>query len=107
MEKNLMKYMVTMNDTKNILATWAQRGAASGIDCGKMCNDCAFKAGSDANNDDAATESALQSLQWDGHFNCHTSNFENAGVSCAGFLYAKHYVLSDQFLKDLRNGLRR
>ena len=69
-----------------------------GADCGKMCSDCAFRTGTDANNDVAATEGAISCLQWDGMFNCHTGNFSDAGQPCAGFLYAKKYLLSGKFI---------
>jgi hypothetical protein len=59
----------------------------------KMCNDCAFKKGTDANNDPEAVEAAFNCLAYFGEFNCHhtdqSGDFKDAGHPCAGYLYAK------------------
>ena len=92
----------TVVDTPEMLATAARNGASLGVDCGKMCGDCAFRVGSDANNDGVATEAALQCLMSEGQFNCHTSDFQNAGKPCAGFLYAQQWFKSPEFYKTLK-----
>lgn len=77
-----------------LIATAAQRGAAINPCHGKMCNDCAFKPGTDANNDDAAVNAAMDCLVGFGKFNCHKeqgAELVDAGKPCAGFLYAKQY----------------
>lgn len=73
------------------IASWAQKGAATGIDCGKMCNECAFRIGSVAQQEPHNVDTAAQSLAWEGQFNCHKNGFEDAGKPCVGFLYAKAY----------------
>lgn len=89
-------------ETSELLANAAQSGAALGIDCGKMCNDCAFKVGTEANNDGIATEGAFGCIMSDGDFYCHTPEFQKGEKVCAGFLYAKKYFISSQFLNDMK-----
>lgn len=58
----------------------------------KMCNDCAFKKGTDANNDETAVEGAGNCLSFYGTFNCHRMEGDemiDEGKPCAGFLFAK------------------
>lgn len=75
----------------------AKIAAAKGIDCGKMCHDCAFKTQQeDLNGYPEAVEGAFQALAWDGTFNCHTEEHKDAGKPCAGFLMAKEYF-KDKF----------
>lgn len=78
-------------ETKDQLSAFARKGAEHGAIPGvKMCNDCAFKKGTEANNCAVSTEAAMSLLQWEGTFCCHTEDYQNNGV-CGGFLYAKQY----------------
>lgn len=80
-----------MRTRGQILAEWAQKGAALG-DCGKMCHDCAFRVQPDINHYSETVESALDLLaHGGGSMNCHTSDYEDAGRPCVGYLYAKKY----------------
>lgn len=73
-----------------IISDHAQKGAAQGIDCGKMCNDCAFKYNQPKTADYyEAVDGAVLMLASDGKFNCHTEEHEDAGKPCAGFKYAQ------------------
>lgn len=66
-------------------------------DCGRMCDDCAFKLGSDANNDEAALVAIETQLLSGGGFNCHTPEFTDAGRPCVGYLYAmQHFDYLDK-----------
>lgn len=76
------------------LADLAQKGASLGS-CGKMCRDCAFKLNQPHTPDYLlGVYQAAICLAWDGEFNCHTPDHENAGHPCAGFLYARQYLQS-------------
>jgi hypothetical protein len=75
----------------DLIAKWARNGAATGIDCGKMCDECAFRTGSAAQSEPHNVSAAATALAYEGIFNCHINGFENAGHPCAGFLYAKAY----------------
>jgi hypothetical protein len=79
--------------TNVILAKWARAGAKI-TDCGKMCNDCAFKIQPDINGYSAAVNAALQAVTWGDTFHCHTPEYTDAGVTCKGFLYAQAYIES-------------
>lgn len=83
------------------IASLATGGKEMG-DCGKMCRDCAFVTGSDANNDDAAVQAAISCLMADMDFHCHTHDFKDAGRTCAGFQYAKQYLASPEFFKTIK-----
>lgn len=81
----------------NLINEWARKGAAI-KPLGRMCNDCAFKKGTPANNDDHTADVASQCVAFGlGEFVCHTPDFKDAGKPCMGFLYAKQYTdtLSD------------
>lgn len=72
----------------------AKAGATLGY-CGRMCSDCAFKyAQIDQQDQDYinAVQDAVFQLAWDGRFHCHTADKKDAGISCAGFEYAKQYL---------------
>lgn len=61
-----------------------------GIDCGKMCDECAFK----WNQPHTlyyfiAADKAAQALMMGQQFNCHTWDYKCAGKSCSGFEMAK------------------
>lgn len=73
-----------------ILSDAAKKGAKIG-NCGRMCNDCAFKSGTDANNDVAAVEAAIYALCGGAIFHCHNPDFTDAGTVCAGYKYALQY----------------
>lgn len=77
------------------IADAAIKGAAIAIIPGiKMCADCAFKKETDANNEEESVEKAADCLAYFGKFNCHTDALGDAGILCAGFLYAKQYFES-------------
>jgi len=72
----------------------AQAGAKiakeKGIDCGKMCDTCAFKWNQEHNlTYFLAADQAAEQLIWEGQFNCHTHDFKCADKPCAGFKFAK------------------
>lgn len=73
-----------------LLADYAQKGAKL-CDCGKMCNECAFKLNSPANLEEHNVDGAMSALAYEGVFNCHINDYEDAGEPCRGFLYAKQY----------------
>jgi len=78
-----------------ILAKWAQKGAALG-DCGRMCTDCAFKLGTEANSDSFVTDTLVfWQLDTEKPFYCHHApGIVNLERVCAGHLYAKQYLKS-------------
>lgn len=79
-----------------IAAMWAQKGAAIG-DCGRMCNDCAFKVGTEANRDLFLIDNVVHGVIEDpnGMFYCHSNLPDGVilkkDIPCVGFLYAKKY----------------
>lgn len=77
-----------------ILAENARKGAALGVDCGKMCADCAFVPKDkqpDLRGYNEAVQGAVSMMISGGQFNCHTEDHENANKPCAGFQYAQLY----------------
>jgi hypothetical protein len=73
------------------LSESARKGAAMGVIPGvKMCSECAFKPGTEANNCEITNDRAVQCLMWDDTFCCHDEQGEPNGV-CAGYLYAKQF----------------
>lgn len=71
----------------------AQKGAAIGKDCGKMCEDCAFKYNQPHTTDYLeSVDGAVLMLMQEGKFHCHTDSHEDAGKPCAGFLYAQEFL---------------
>lgn len=85
---------MTDEQVHTMLADWALKGAELGA-CGKMCSDCAFKAGQPMDSSlREATEDAHFQLAWQGRFNCHTADRKDAGRPCAGFAYARQYLIS-------------
>lgn len=80
-----------MAGLKHYISETAKKGAAMGAG-GKMCNDCAFKKGSEANNDEDAVEAAVHCILHGAQFNCHTIPGVDAGRKCAGFEYAMKYL---------------
>lgn len=81
----------------NKVAEWAKKGAQLG-DCGRMCNDCAFKKGTDANQDQATIENFTYWFDLtspDAKFYCHHNLPEGVLIDkskvCAGFLYVQQY----------------
>lgn len=79
------------------LSEWAKKGAALGIDHGRMCAECAFRKGSVAQEEPHNVEGAMQALAWEGTFNCHPpGELKDAGIPCSGFLYAKAYLESKE-----------
>jgi len=76
------------------LSDLAKRGAQiakeKGIDCGKMCSECACKWEQERNLFYfIAADNAADKLMNGGEFMCHTSDFKCADKPCAGFLMAK------------------
>ena len=58
--------------------------------CGKMCDNCAFKWDQDHTlNYILAADQAAHQLMSEGEFNCHTWDFKMADKPCAGFKFAK------------------
>lgn len=87
-----------VDDWGKIIAEHAQKGASKGVDCGKMCKDCAFRYNQEKTVDYyEAVDSAVLMLVSAGYFHCHTEDHQDAGTPCAGFEYAK---LHFQDLKD-------
>ncbi len=61
-----------------------------GIDCGKMCSECACKWDQERNLFYfIAADNAAELLMNGGEFMCHTSDYKMADKPCAGFLMAK------------------
>lgn len=59
---------------------------------GRMCNDCAFRKGSEANTEPETIMKVEHALIYGmAEFNCHTEHKQDAGKPCAGFLHAKEY----------------
>ncbi len=80
-------------DAANTISEWARKGAALGVDHGKMCNECAFKKGGLGNNEEHTVAKAIYCMAAEGKFNCHNQGEgTDAGKPCAGWLYAKSYV---------------
>jgi hypothetical protein len=88
----------------DIIATFARLGAELG-DCGRMCDECAFKKGALANNDELTTQTCADILAYErGTFYCHKNDngvLVDTTKPCAGFLYA------EQFLKSISNGIQK
>ena len=85
-------YTVSTIEIGRMLAENAKKGAALGVDCGKMCNDCAFKFNQPHTGDYLdAVNSAANMLSFEGKFHCHTDDNQCSDKPCSGFLYAKAY----------------
>src|SRR4051812_14699067 len=92
--------MKTITDWKSCgkkIADHARKGAAMGVDCGKMCGDCAFKPqDKDTNGYADAVDDAVSIILMGGRFNCHdhdnNGQYVDAGKPCAGMAYAKLYL---------------
>lgn len=83
--------------TSDAMAEWAKKGAKLG-DCGRMCDDCAFKKGTSANMDPGTVENFMLWFDLtnpDAKFYCHTNLPEGVLIDktkvCAGFLYVRQY----------------
>ena len=90
------------------LANAAKKGAAIKPQ-GAMCNDCAFKLNTDANNDSKAVQAAFHCLMGQGVFHCHEQYQKPgskktvlvaAGFECAGYLYAKQHLEQENLQKS-------
>lgn len=79
-------------EASETISKWAMEGAKKGY-CGKMCNDCAFKQGTEANKDEYTASVALETVVYEmGTFCCHKNDgdkFIRLDVPCVGYLYAK------------------
>ena len=76
------------------LSKLAKEGAGiakqKGIECGKMCSECACKWEQPHTLQYIlAADNAADKLINGGDFNCHTWNYKDSGKPCAGFLMAK------------------
>ena len=80
-----------------LLAHFAKEGAKLG-DCGRMCNECAFKLNSAANLESHNVELGFLALLTGRGFNCHPQGgYGNAEKSCIGYKYAdQHYKNQNQ-----------
>ncbi len=82
----------------------ARRGARvtgqNGVNCGRMCRTCAFKAGQEKTPDLVdACDGALHVIMGGGQFQCHEPDMSDAnGLPCTGFWLAKQYF--DSLDKD-------
>lgn len=66
-------------EPKDIIVKWAQKGAELG-GCGRMCDGCAFKKGTEANSDEVTTGRAAEILAYEqGVFYCHEFTIRCAG----------------------------
>lgn len=80
-----------------LIASWAKKGATLGVDCGRMCDDCAFKSGTEANNDEYLMENVAYGAMQnpDAIFYCHKTSDHGILIDktkvCAGFMYAKEF----------------
>lgn len=89
--------MKPLKPFNEIASDWAQKGAKESKGAhGRMCDQCAFRKGSEANNEEHNVGKALTCLTGEGKFNCHdhdaTGKLIDAGRPCAGFLYAQHHI---------------
>lgn len=66
--------------------------AKFGGECKGMCKDCAFRQGSEANNDEKAVEAAHEAIFRNIPFHCHTPDFKPLDKICAGYASAMKYV---------------
>ena len=66
--------------------------AKFGGECKGMCKDCAFREGSEANNDEKAVEAAHEAIFEKIPFHCHTSDFKPLDKICAGYISAMKFV---------------
>jgi len=64
----------------------ARKGAELG-NVGQMCPGCAFKPGTEANNDTDFIENAAMAMAAGCGFHCHMEDKE-----CTGFRYARNYM---------------
>jgi len=87
-----------MNQLAELLGKWAREGAKisgqNGVNCGRMCHDCAFKPNQPQTEAFlSAAQDAADCLDGRGYFNCHTPDHEDhTGTPCLGFWYAKQYL---------------
>lgn len=78
-----------------ILGEMARRGARltgqNGVNCGRMCSDCAFKPNQPQTEEFLnAAEAAFGCLQGRGTFRCHEKDHSaDNGLPCMGFWYAQ------------------
>lgn len=88
--------MSSLNNLGSLLADWAKKGAA--IQPLRMCKDCAFKKGTDANsNVEAGTDAADCLVYRSGIFHCHLhGESPEDNPVCQGFLMAKSYLVTKE-----------
>lgn len=83
----------------NPTATWLAEAAQKGdplIEVRPMCGDCAFRLQPDVNGYGKIVEEAATALLQGGTMNCHTADYQDAGVPCRGFARAKAYFESPE-----------
>lgn len=74
----------------NLAKEGAKIAKEKGIDCGKMCGECACKWDQERNLFYfMAADNAAKILIEGGEFSCHTHNYKCADKPCSGFLMAK------------------
>jgi hypothetical protein len=82
-------------DSRSMIAEWAKKGVKYGP-CGRMCDDCAFKAGTEANSDEYTAEVAANCAAYEmSVFRCHAMDgpgFMVLDETCAGYMYARQYL---------------
>lgn len=81
----------------NPTADWLARAAEKGAQLQPglpMCSDCAFRIQADENGYGKIVDEAADALLMGGRMNCHTQDYQDAGVPCRGFAYAKAYFES-------------
>ena len=83
----LVSYAKSISELAKAGATKAKR---LGIDCGRMCDTCAFKWEQDRTLQYfLVADQAAYQLMSEGAFNCHTWDFKDAEKECVGFKLAK------------------
>jgi hypothetical protein len=88
-----LAYITDVKKWGEIIAGHAQKGAALGVNCGKMCGDCAFNFNQPHDVGYAeAVDGAVGMLSFAGKFHCHTDDHQDGGKPCAGVLYAEAYL---------------
>ncbi len=86
-----------MSVLSKCIVKWARMGALKTKGkFGKMCNGCAFKRGTEANDEDHNVEAAIGCLMGMGKFHCHLhgpdGKLQDAEKPCVGFQYADAHM---------------
>ena len=98
-----------MADVGKFISSVARKGAEI-ENCGKMCNECAFREGSEANKEIWTIAKAEHALLNELPFNCHIHNpdgtFSDAGKECTGMKYARKYFANLEEKSKFESTLR-